>query len=71
MLYKIATIGISCLLGMTSAHEDGGDVITDKTFMDISIDGTPAGRIIFGLYGNTKPVTTKNFMLLSEGVHEV
>ena len=71
MLFKVTTIAISFLIGMTQAHEDGGDVITDKTFMDISIDDVPAGRIIFGLYGNTKPVTSKNFMLLSEGMHEV
>ena len=52
------------VIGLTSALKAE---ITDKVFMDISIDNEPVGSIIFGLYGNRKPVTTKNFMMLSNG----
>ncbi|KAK2959402.1 putative Peptidyl-prolyl cis-trans isomerase 6 [Blattamonas nauphoetae] len=38
--------------------------VTDKVFFDIEIGGQPAGRIVMGLYGNTVPKTTKNFLTL-------
>ena len=37
---------------------------TSSVYFDVSIDGEPAGRISFGLYGNTVPKTAKNFQLL-------
>lgn len=40
--------------------------ITDRVFFDISIGGEPAGRVIFGLYGNIVPKTAKNFKELAE-----
>lgn len=42
-----------------------GPTITDKTFFDIEINGTPVGRIVFGLYGRTVPKTAENFKSLS------
>merc|ERR1712136_683556 len=41
--------------------------ITDYGFFDISLDGQPAGRIEFGLYGNVLPKTVQNFMGLAAG----
>ncbi|CAG9771710.1 unnamed protein product [Ceutorhynchus assimilis] len=35
--------------------------ITDQIYMDIKIDGTPVGRIIYGLFGEVAPKTVKNF----------
>ena len=43
-----------------------GDLtVTKKAFFDISIGGKPAGRIVFGLFGQTTPKTAENFAQLS------
>merc|ERR1712010_266721 len=41
--------------------------ITEKVYFDITIDNEPAGRIVFGLFGNTVPKTVKNFATLCDG----
>merc|ERR1712150_154001 len=38
--------------------------ITEKVYFDITIGGQPAGRIVFGLYGDVVPKTVKNFKTL-------
>jgi peptidyl-prolyl cis-trans isomerase B (cyclophilin B) len=40
-------------------------LVTKKTYMDISIGGQPAERIVIGLFGETTPKTAKNFYALS------
>lgn len=42
-------------------------VITQKVFFDIKIDGSPAGRMVFGMFGEVCPLTVKNFVALSTG----
>lgn len=41
--------------------------ITDKVFLDINIDGKPAGRVVIGLYGDIVPKTAANFVGLCKG----
>ncbi|MFC4031175.1 peptidylprolyl isomerase [Streptomyces polygonati] len=41
----------------------------DNVYFDISIDGAPAGRIVFRLYDDVVPKTAQNFRELATGQH--
>lgn len=41
--------------------------VTDKVFMEIDVNGKPAGRIVIGLFGDTVPKTATNFRALCTG----
>ena len=41
--------------------------VTDYVYFDVQIDGEEYGRIVFGLFGATVPLTVKNFIDLSNG----
>ncbi|CRH00025.1 peptidyl-prolyl cis-trans isomerase, putative [Plasmodium relictum] len=41
--------------------------ITHKAYFDISINGNPIGRIVFGLYGKVAPKTVENFISICKG----
>merc|ERR1719382_2199143 len=56
---------ISALIAV--AFAETLDTVTEKAFFDIEIDGEKAGRIVFGMFGNTVPKTVKNFVTLCDG----
>ena len=43
------------------------DTVTEKVFFDITVDGEDAGRVVFGMFGDTVPKTVKNFSTLADG----
>eukprot|EP01041_Mallomonas_annulata_P014344 gene14344-30527_t len=47
-------------------HDPRGPV-TEKVYMDVSIGGGPAQRLVIGLYGSDCPITVKNFVEICRG----
>ncbi len=44
-------------------------LVTERAYMDFAIGRSYAGRVVFGLYGTTLPLTVENFIQLSNGYH--
>ncbi|CAN6200560.1 unnamed protein product [Urochloa humidicola] len=64
----LALAAVTLTLAQAAQKQDGGlTKITAKTFLDIQIDGKPAGQIVLGLYGDTVPKTAENFRALCTG----
>lgn len=58
---KLAIFAFLTALATMAASEK----VTDKVFFDVEIAGKPAGRMVFGLFGETVPKTAKNFKHLA------
>ena len=52
---------------LKSQYKPPDTTVTVRTYMDLTIDGDPAGRVTFGLYGNQVPKTAENFRALCTG----
>ena len=79
-LTTVAAIGVVALLAFMLFRGDGGgargprlspaqaaDEADPKVFLDISLDGEPAGRIEMSLFAKTCPRTAENFRCLCTG----
>lgn len=64
-----ATAASLLLLGPAARANAAGDdeTVTAQAFFDIAIDGSPAGRIVIGLFGNAVPMTAGNFLAIAKG----
>ena len=58
---------VLALTGMAAAVEDA--LVTEQVFLDLEVEGSPAGRVTIGLFGATAPKTVRNFVALAN--HEV
>ena len=72
----IAIIAVSVFaLRINQVAQNGStlDFVSRKCFFDIEIDGAQKvnGRIVFGLFGDTVPITARNFAKLCSGVNGV
>ncbi|KAK2189453.1 hypothetical protein NP493_106g04041 [Ridgeia piscesae] len=63
-MYQFVSVLLLVALQRTLAGET---TVTEKVFMDITIGGEDAGRIVIGLFGDTVPRTAKNFATLADG----
>ena len=67
----LVCVALSAFVGAVSAKtasaEEESTKVTKRAFFDVSIGGEPAGRFVFGLYGETVPRTVENFVRLCVG----
>jgi len=50
-----------------SKSQAGLMTITDKAYLNITIDNYPVGQVVIGLYGQTAPKTVANFLAFAAG----
>ncbi|KAJ6598640.1 Peptidyl-prolyl cis-trans isomerase B2 [Pseudolycoriella hygida] len=68
----VFTLILVCLVSCSLARDEADlEEVTEKIFLDVTIGGiTKVGRIVLGLFGNTVPLTVKNFATIcTEGVN--
>ncbi|EAQ82402.1 peptidylprolyl isomerase [Blastopirellula marina] len=63
MFVAISVISASSLLAAPASQGK----VTDKVFLEVDVNGKPAGRIVIGLFGDTTPKTAANFRALCTG----
>lgn len=63
-IFKLAVI-FTLLTTYVKARSRLGPMVTDKVFLDVTIGGEKAGRIVIGLFGEVVPKTVRNFVALA------
>ncbi|XP_046575494.1 peptidyl-prolyl cis-trans isomerase B-like [Haliotis rubra] len=54
-------------IGVITVCQASETTVTKKVYFDINIGDESAGRIVIGLFGETVPLTTDNFLQLATG----
>ena len=65
---SVALALLAASVGITCAQTEEA-VVTEKVYLDLEIEGAPAGRVVIGVFGATSPKTVRNFVALA--THEV
>ncbi|XP_031570499.1 peptidyl-prolyl cis-trans isomerase B-like [Actinia tenebrosa] len=65
-MFRILAVAITCQVLVVAADTDNTATVTKEVFLDISIGGRPAGKIVLGVFGNTAPKTVANFVALAD-----
>ncbi|KAK9805591.1 hypothetical protein WJX72_006644 [[Myrmecia] bisecta] len=59
--------GALAAISLTGSAQAAEPEVTQKVFLDLSVGGKPAVRIVVGLFGNDVPKTAANFAALATG----
>ena len=60
-------MGHESFQNLVEGDDESHLAVTDHMFLDISINGNAAGRIVVALYGEKVPATVENFKQLCLG----
>ena len=64
----LSFVGSTCfLLAAYPSLSAAEPKVTQRVFMDLTIDGEAAGRMVIGMFGNAVPKTVSNFVGLATG----
>ena len=64
----LSLLGSTCILLAAYPSLSAAEAkVTQRVFMDLTIDGEAAGRLVLGMFGNTVPKTVGNFVGLATG----